>query len=60
MTLNSPECSNNDIRLTGGSKNNTGTVEICINQLWSTVCEQYFDREDSSTVCAALGFQRYG
>ena len=54
-TVNSPECSDNDIRLTGGS-NNSGTIEICINQYWSTVCHQ----EDASVVCAALGFQKYG
>ena len=57
--MNSPECTGNDVRLTGGS-NNSGTVEICINQYWSTVCHQGFDKEDASVVCAALGFQKYG
>ena len=59
-SLSVSECANFDVRLTGGSSNNTGIVEICINQLWSSVCFQYFDKEDASVVCAALGFQRFG
>ena len=54
------ECINFDVRLTGGSSNNTGAVEICINQLWSSVCRQGLDKQDVAVVCAALGFQRYG
>ena len=58
--MNSTECTDYDVRLTGGSGNNTGTLEVCINQYWSTVCRQPFDREDAIVMCASLGFQRYG
>ena len=59
-SLSVSACANLDIRLTGGSSNNTGTVEICVNQVWSTVCHQGLGNGDASVVCAALGFQRHG
>ena len=58
--MNSQGCADYDVRLTGGDRNNTGTLEICINQYWSTVCLNYFRKEDASVVCAGLDFQRYG
>ena len=37
-----------------------GRVEICIDQAWSTICDEYFDSSDASVICHQLGFSRYG
>jgi deleted-in-malignant-brain-tumors protein 1 len=37
-----------------------GRVEICINQAWSTICDQHWDNIDASVVCSQLGFSPYG
>ena len=56
-------CKSGTIRLV--SKGNShfrsyGRVEICIDQAWSTICDEYFDSSDASVICHQLGFSRYG
>ena len=38
-----------------------GRVEVCINNAWGTVCDNFFGQEDAETVCASIGgFNRTG
>ena len=38
-----------------------GRVEVCINNAWGTVCDNFFGQEDAETVCASIGgFNRAG
>ena len=59
-------CSYGDLRLEGGSDDTQavtreGRVEICINNVWGTVCDTLFGKEDAEVVCEQLaGFQRDG
>ena len=32
-----------------------GRVEVCINNAWGTVCDNFFGQEDAETVCASIG-----
>ena len=53
------------MRLVGGATSNEGRVEICINQVWGTVCyaTSYYNRWDTSegrVVCRQLGHQELG
>ena len=38
-----------------------GRVEVCINNAWGTVCDNFFGQDDAETVCASIGgFNRTG
>ncbi len=38
----------------------TGRVEICNNNIWGTVCDNFWGRADAEVVCRQLGFPHYG
>ena len=53
-------CTNHTIRLVGGWSSNEGRVEICINRVWGTVCDDYWDSSDARVVCRQLGLPYTG
>ena len=48
------------VRLRGSSLEYRGRVEICVNGVWGTVCDDYWDYTDANVVCKQLGFSRFG
>ena len=67
----SSNCSDGDIRLVGGSTDNEGLVEICVNNMWGTICygnsrysyryyRDYWGQSDGMVVCRQLGYQELG
>ena len=52
-------CNNGTIRLRGGSYT-YGRVEICVGEIWTTICSDHWSYNDASVVCNQLGYSPYG
>lgn len=43
----------------GGTGPYEGTVELNINGVWGTVCDDHFDINDAQIICRMAGYPRY-
>ena len=43
-------CTYGDVHLVGGSNQYEGRVEVCINDQWGTVCDDYWSGSDATVV----------
>lgn len=53
-------CVNGDLRLQGGTNEREGRLEVCNNQAWGTVCDDFWDTTDAGVACYQLGYTRAG
>ena len=44
----------------GGDSQREGTVEVCQNGVWGTVCDTNWDAVDAGVVCNQLGHASFG
>ena len=57
--VNVSSCTPGDVRLLGGSKEDEGRVEVCVNKVWSSVCTSSgWNINAARVVCNQLGDNR--
>ena len=54
-----PTCTQGYIRLQGGNAT-SGRVEICNNDIWGTVCDDFWNNSIAQVACRQLGFEPIG
>ncbi len=52
-------CNEGEVRLMGGSNRLEGRLEICLNEVWGTVCDDGWDSIGANVACRQLGFSRF-
>ncbi len=53
-------CIEGEARLVNGYLQQEGRLEVCLNGVWSTICDTNFDQSDALVACATLGYDVAG
>ena len=60
MFAEQANCTNGKVRLVGGSGPHEGRVEICVNEVWGTICSNSSNTAVAKVVCGQLGYLPLG
>ena len=58
--LHTAPCADGQLRLAGGNIPNEGRVEICMKNVWGTVCAVSWGSVDATVVCRQLNYSANG
>lgn len=53
-------CTQDSLRLTGGFVSTEGTLEVCDDGAWNSICADEFQRQDGFVACRELGYPATG
>ena len=53
-------CTDNDIRLVGSGLESQGRLDVCINGVWGSVCDDGWTDVNAIVVCRQLGYEANG
>ena len=56
----SSDCEHGELRLSNHLYPTEGRVEVCINRVWGTVCDNSWSTDDANVVCNQLGYYPSG
>ena len=48
----SEDCESGEVRFVGGANSLEGRLEVCVNEVWGTVCDEGWRSIASGVVCA--------
>ncbi len=61
LNNNSAVCSTDwEMRLVNGGSSLEGRLEICLNGVWGTICDQSWDDRDAGVACSQMGYSARG
>ena len=60
MQISGVACRTGDLRLRGSESQGSGRVEVCIDNIWGTVCDDSWSEVNARVVCKHLGFPVFG
>ena len=52
-------CISGGIRLRDGNNRYEGRVEVCVNEIWGSVCDDFWSGFDARVACRQLGFSEF-
>ena len=52
--IEADECETGNVRLVGGASPLEGRLEVCVNEVWGTVCDAEWGADGTDVVCAQL------
>ena len=53
-------CIPGSVRLANSTSDMEGRVEVCLDNVWGTVCQDLFGYDEARVVCGQLGFSGEG
>ncbi len=58
--LDISQCTEGSIRLVDGIIEQEGRVEVCVNGVWGSICDDGWDTTDAHIVCKQMGHPELG